>query len=68
MLIWENKRKREVVLCGKWRIGGIILDEKCERCNDAKMIISQALENGWTPKEKGKPIVFDLVGDSIIKR
>ncbi|OPZ85223.1 MAG: hypothetical protein BWY74_03982 [Firmicutes bacterium ADurb.Bin419] len=33
MKIWENKRRREVVLCGKWRIGGILLKEKCEVCD-----------------------------------
>jgi len=33
MKIWEIRKKREVILCGKWRIGGIILKEKCEICN-----------------------------------
>jgi uncharacterized Zn finger protein (UPF0148 family) len=32
MKIWESRKKREVILCGKWRIGGIILKEKCETC------------------------------------
>lgn len=33
MKIWENKRKGEVVLCGKWKINGFILEVKCEVCN-----------------------------------
>lgn len=33
MKLWESRKNREVILCGKWRIGGVILKEKCEICN-----------------------------------
>lgn len=36
--------------------------------NDVKSIISQALNQGWDPKEKGKPIRFDLEGHTLKKR
>ncbi|MEW9700331.1 hypothetical protein [Paenibacillus sp. SI8] len=36
--------------------------------HDAKKIINQALIKGWDPKAKGKPMVFDLEGEVIIKR
>ncbi|MCR8635337.1 hypothetical protein [Paenibacillus radicis (ex Xue et al. 2023)] len=36
--------------------------------HDVKNIINQALIKGWDPKVKGKPMVFDLEGEFIIKR
>ncbi|NOU95606.1 hypothetical protein GC093_20575 [Paenibacillus sp. LMG 31456] len=35
---------------------------------DTSFIISEAIKQGWNPKEKGKPMVFDLNGDSLVKR
>lgn len=33
---------------------------------DAELIISQAIQNGWNPKEKGSPVIFDLAEDCIL--
>lgn len=35
---------------------------------DFESIIRQALKLGWTPSEKGKPLVFDLTKDALVKR
>jgi len=35
---------------------------------DSESIIKQALKLGWIPEEKGRPIVFDLVNNKLIKR
>lgn len=35
---------------------------------DAASIISQALKLGWNPEERGKPLVFDLDDENLIKR
>jgi len=35
---------------------------------DAASIISEAIKQGWNPEERGKPIVFDLDNDNLIKR
>ncbi|HEX9060390.1 MAG TPA: hypothetical protein VF941_09440 [Clostridia bacterium] len=32
MKVWGNKNNGEVVLSGKWKFGGRLLDEKCEVC------------------------------------
>ncbi len=34
----------------------------------AESIIRQALQLGWDPAKKGKPLVFDLIGDQITQR
>jgi hypothetical protein len=36
--------------------------------SDVSQFIIQAIIHGWDPKEAGKPIVFDLVGDSLLRR
>ncbi len=35
---------------------------------DAASIILQALDHGWTPDSKGKPMVFDLKAGLLIPR
>ncbi|TXK71481.1 hypothetical protein [Paenibacillus sp. N3.4] len=35
---------------------------------DVSHFITQAIHHGWDPKEAGKPIVFDLAGDTLLKR
>ena len=32
-----------------------------------EIIIRQALENGWNPKEKGQSLRFDFVDNTLIK-
>ena len=34
----------------------------------ARTIIIQAIEDGWSYKEAGKPLVFDLKGDHLVRR
>ncbi|MGO4543060.1 hypothetical protein [Paenibacillus sp. 2TAB19] len=41
------------------------MNVKVIKPKDAENIINQALDKGWDPKEKGKPIVFDLIGEKI---
>ena len=33
---------------------------------NAESIISQAIDKGWNPKEKGSPIIFDLSDDFLL--
>lgn len=35
---------------------------------DAESIIKQAINLGWNPEEKGKPLVFDWADDQLTKR
>lgn len=44
------------------------LNLKILKPKDAETIIRQALNDGWEPEKKGRPIVFDLKDDRIIKR
>lgn len=44
------------------------LNLKVIKPKDSASIIKQALTLDWHPEEKGKPIVFDLVSDKLIKR
>ncbi|SDT24418.1 hypothetical protein SAMN05444162_3534 [Paenibacillaceae bacterium GAS479] len=44
------------------------LDLKVIKPGDVKNIIIQALKDGWGPKEKGKPLIFDLVSEKINRR
>jgi len=45
------------------------LNFKVIKPKDAASIIGQAVEQGWNPSEKGKPLVFDyLEGGSIAAR
>lgn len=43
------------------------LNQKIVRPKDAAYFITQAVERGWNPEEKGAPAVFELDGD-ILKR
>jgi hypothetical protein len=42
------------------------LNLKVIKPKDAESIISQAIEKGWNPKEKGSPIIFDLSEDLLL--
>ena len=42
------------------------LNLKVIKTKDAESIISQAIEKGWNPKEKGSPIIFDLSEDLLL--
>lgn len=44
------------------------LNMKIIKPKDASSIISQANKKGWNPREKGSPIVFDLIGEILKKR
>lgn len=35
---------------------------------DSETIIRQALQLGWNPEEKGKPLVFDWHDNKVVKR
>jgi hypothetical protein len=34
----------------------------------AETIIRQALQMNWKPEEKGKPLVYDLIDNEVVKR
>ncbi|MCU6790650.1 hypothetical protein OB236_00785 [Paenibacillus sp. WQ 127069] len=36
--------------------------------SDVSQFITQAINHGWNPKEAGRPIAFDLSGDTLLKR
>lgn len=42
------------------------LNLKVLKPKDAVSIISQAIEQGWNPAEKGKPLVFDYLKDGTV--
>lgn len=42
------------------------LNLKVIKPKDAASIISQAIEQGWNPAEKGKPLVFDYLKDGTV--
>jgi hypothetical protein len=44
------------------------LNLKIIKPREAAVIIQQALQLGWRPDEKGKPLVYDLLGESLIPR
>lgn len=44
------------------------LNLKILKPKDAELIIRQALDIGWDPDIKGKPMVFHLKNNKIIKR
>jgi hypothetical protein len=44
------------------------LNIKIIKPKDVELIIIQAIEQGWNAEEKGPPIIFDLVGDLLVKR
>jgi hypothetical protein len=44
------------------------LNLKVIKPKDSESIIRQALNLGWNPDEKGKPLVFDMIDDKIIGR
>jgi hypothetical protein len=44
------------------------LNLKIIKPKDSEIIIRQALKLGWNPNEKGKPLVYDLINDTVIKR
>ncbi len=44
------------------------LNIKIIKPKDVELIIVQAIEQGWNAEEKGSPIIFDLVGDLLVKR
>lgn len=44
------------------------LNLKITKPKDVEYMISEALKKGWNPKEKGNPIIFDLINDALIKR
>lgn len=44
------------------------LNLKVIKPKDVELIISQSLNKGWNPKEKGAPIVFDLVEDCKLEK
>lgn len=44
------------------------LNIKIIKPKDVELIIIQAIEQGWNSEEKGSPIIFDLVGDLLVKR
>lgn len=44
------------------------LNLKILKPKDAALIIRQALNDGWNPDERGKPIVYDWNNDIISKR
>ena len=48
MKIWENKREREIVFCGKWKIGGAILEVRCDIC-DSNLIRFDKYDANFCP-------------------
>ncbi|MDS0526561.1 hypothetical protein NNC19_12790 [Clostridium sp. SHJSY1] len=42
------------------------LNLKIIKPKDAEVIISQAINKGWNPEEKGSPIIFDLKQDFLL--
>lgn len=42
------------------------LNLKIIKPKNAELIISQAINKGWNPKEKGSPIIFDLAEDFLL--
>ena len=42
------------------------LNLKIIKPKNAESIISQAINKGWNPKEKGSPIIFDLAEDFLL--
>ncbi|WP_248484070.1 hypothetical protein [Tepidibacter aestuarii] len=42
------------------------LNLKIIKPKNAELIISQAINKGWNPKEKGSPITFDLTEDFLL--
>lgn len=35
---------------------------------DVERIIGEAIKQGWTPKDKGKPVKFHLNGELLVRR
>jgi len=44
------------------------LNLKILKPKDAEIIIRQALDNGWNPEAKGKPMVFDWKDELLVLR
>lgn len=44
------------------------LNSKIIRPKDVEFFINQSIEQGWSPKEKGAPLVFEFDGKQLVKR
>ncbi|KRF13544.1 hypothetical protein ASG93_13555 [Paenibacillus sp. Soil787] len=44
------------------------LNLKIIRPKDVEFFINQSIEQGWSPKEKGVPLVFEFDGRQLVKR
>ena|ERR1700759_1757731 len=44
------------------------LSLKIIKPKDSETMIRQALQLGWNPEEKGSPIVYDLINETLLKR
>ncbi|NOU68644.1 hypothetical protein GC096_31920 [Paenibacillus sp. LMG 31461] len=44
------------------------LNMKVIKPSDVATIIVEAMKQGWTPKDKGKPLCFSLSGSTLVPR